>query len=138
MQIYYGVQDHLTKFVILKALTSKRAEEVACYLVDIFSLPGAPSILQFNNYKEFANNAVVSLKEFWPALKTVYGKPRHSQRQGSVGRANQDIKSMLYTWMEDFKSDRWREGLRLVHFMKNRAYHSGKKNTIQTSFCLQT
>ncbi|GFU95976.1 KRAB-A domain-containing protein 2 [Trichonephila clavipes] len=57
-------QNHLTKFVILKSLTSKKAEEVAYNLVDVFSLLGAPSILQSDNAGEFSNNVVISLKEF--------------------------------------------------------------------------
>ncbi|GFS60703.1 KRAB-A domain-containing protein 2 [Trichonephila clavipes] len=122
-------QDHLTKFVILKSLTSKKAEEVAYNLVDVFSLLGAHSILQSDNGREFANNVVTRLKEFWPALKIVHGKPRHSQSQGSVDRANQDIENMLCTWMQDNKSDRWSEGLHFVHFMKNRAHPSGIKRT---------
>ncbi|GFY06886.1 KRAB-A domain-containing protein 2 [Trichonephila clavipes] len=122
-------QNHLTKFVILKSLTSKKAEEVAYNLVDVFSLLGAPSILQSDNGREFANNVVTSLKEFWLALKIVHGKPRHSQSQGSVERANQDIENILCTWMQDNKSDRWSEGLRFVQFMKNRAHHSGIKRT---------
>ncbi|GFQ92887.1 KRAB-A domain-containing protein 2 [Trichonephila clavata] len=122
-------QDHLTKFVILKSLTSNRAEEVAYNLVDIFTLLGAPSILQSDNGREFANNVVTSLKKFWPTLKIVHGKPRHSQSQGSVERANQDIENMLCTWMQDNKSDRWSEGLRFIQFMKNRAHHSGIKST---------
>ncbi|XP_023223766.1 KRAB-A domain-containing protein 2-like [Centruroides sculpturatus] len=122
-------QDHHTKFVILKSLMSKRAEEVAYNLVDIFSLLGAQSILQSDNGREFANNVVTSLKEFWPALKIVYGKPRHSQSQGSVERANQHIENMFCTWMQDNKSDRWSEGLHFIQFMKNRAYHSGIKRT---------
>ena len=36
--------DHLTKFV-LRSLHSKRADEVACHLVDIFTTFGAPNIL---------------------------------------------------------------------------------------------
>ena len=39
-------QDHLTKFVVIKALTTKRAAEVAYHVLDIFLLLGAPSILQ--------------------------------------------------------------------------------------------
>lgn len=39
-------QDHLTKFVSLRALKSKRAEEVAYHLLDIFCTFGAPAILQ--------------------------------------------------------------------------------------------
>jgi hypothetical protein len=34
-------------------------------------------------------------------LKIVHGKTRHSQSQGSVERANQDIENMLATWIQD-------------------------------------
>ncbi|GFT69769.1 KRAB-A domain-containing protein 2 [Trichonephila clavipes] len=122
-------QDHLTKFVIIKSLTTKKAEEVAYNLVDVFSLLGAPSILQSDSGRKFTNNVVTILKEFWPALKIVHRKPRHSQSQGCVERANQDIKNMLCTWMHGNKSNRWSEGLRFVQFMKIRAHHSGIKRT---------
>ena len=42
-------QDHLTKFVQLHPVTSKRAPEIAYQLLDIFSIFGAPSILQSDN-----------------------------------------------------------------------------------------
>ena len=64
--------DHLTKFVVLRALKSKRTEEVAYHLVNIFTLLGAPSILQSDNGREFVNNIVNNLKELWPALKIVH------------------------------------------------------------------
>jgi hypothetical protein len=114
--------------VVLKALTSKRVEEVAYNLVDIFSLLQAPSILQSDNSREFVNNVLSILKEYWPTLKIVHGKPCHSQSQGSVKRANQAIQNMLCTWMQDKKTDHWSEGLRFVQ-LKNRAYHSGIKRT---------
>ncbi|XP_060856078.1 KRAB-A domain-containing protein 2-like [Metopolophium dirhodum] len=63
----------------------------------------------------------------WPELKIVHGKPRHSQSQGSVERANQDIENMLTTWMQDEKNRHWSKGLRIIQLMKNRAYHSGIK-----------
>ncbi|XP_047480658.1 KRAB-A domain-containing protein 2-like [Penaeus chinensis] len=46
-------QYHPTKFVILWALTSNRAAEVAFQLPDIFLLFGAPAILQSDNGSEF-------------------------------------------------------------------------------------
>jgi len=48
-------QNHLTKFVLLRPLIQKRAEEVAYVLLDIFTTFGAPSILQSDNGREFAN-----------------------------------------------------------------------------------
>lgn len=69
------------------------------------------------------------LASLWPELKIVHGKPRHSQSQGSVERANQDIENMIGSWMKDNVSTKWSEGLRYVQFMKNRAYHSGIKQS---------
>ena len=120
-------QDHLTKFCILRALTSKRAAEVAYHLLDIFLLIGAPVILQSDNGSEFTSNVIKELKEVWPNLKLVHGKPRHPQSQGSVERANGDIKDMLVAWMADNDSQDWPTGIKFVQFQKNSALHSGIK-----------
>ncbi|XP_022914010.2 KRAB-A domain-containing protein 2-like [Onthophagus taurus] len=122
-------QDHLTKFVVLRPLKSKRAEEVAYTLLDIFTLLGAPAILQSDNGREFSNKIIENLKTYWPTLKIIHGKPRHSQSQGSVERANQDIENMLTTWMQDNDNSHWSEGIRFVQLMKNRAFHAGIKQT---------
>ncbi|XP_037802982.1 KRAB-A domain-containing protein 2-like [Penaeus monodon] len=90
---------HLTKFDILRALTSKRAAEDAFQLLDIFLLFGAPAILQSDNGSEFTAKVISELKELWPQLIMVCGKPRHPQSQGSVERANGDIKDMLHAWI---------------------------------------
>lgn len=49
-------QDHLTKFVRLRPLKSKTAEEVAYHITDIFCELGAPTILQSDNGREFTNS----------------------------------------------------------------------------------
>ena len=54
-------QDHLTKFVVLRPLKSKRAAEVAYHVLDIFCLFGSPHILQSDNGREFANEIVKEL-----------------------------------------------------------------------------
>lgn len=77
-------QDHLTKFVQMISLKSKRAEEVAFHLRDIFPIFGAPSILQIDNGREFPSSVVEEVCAMWPALKIVHGMPQHSQSQGSV------------------------------------------------------
>uniref|UniRef100_A0A6P7GY04 Uncharacterized protein LOC114347864 n=1 Tax=Diabrotica virgifera virgifera TaxID=50390 RepID=A0A6P7GY04_DIAVI len=122
-------QYHLTKFVILRPLRSKTADEVCENIVDIFTLFGAPSILQSDNGREFANKVINSLQNVWPNFRIVHGKPRHSQSQGSVERANQDIENMITTWMQDHKTSLWSDGLKYVQLMKNSALHSGIKRS---------
>ncbi|XP_055932280.1 KRAB-A domain-containing protein 2-like [Argiope bruennichi] len=122
-------KDHLTKFVLLRPLQSKRAEEVALHVLDIFLIFIAPCILQSDNGREFVNSIIEQLRTYWPELKIVHGKTRHSQCQGSVGRANQDVENMLASWMKDNKTTKWSYGLRFVQFMKNRALHSGIKQS---------
>ncbi|XP_069611030.1 KRAB-A domain-containing protein 2-like [Ranitomeya imitator] len=119
-------QDHVTKFVLCASCT-KTAEEVAYHLLDIFSTFGAPCILHSDNGREFCNKVIQNLCVMWPDMKIVHGKPRHSQSQGSMERANQDIENMLSTWMETNKTPKWSEGLRFLQAMKNRAYHEGIK-----------
>jgi len=120
-------RDHLTKFVLLRSLQSKRADEVAYHLLDIFTTFVAPNILHSDNGREFCNQIIKSLCEMWNDIKIVHCKPRHSESQGSVERANQDVQNMLTTWMETNNTTEWLEGLRFVQAMKNRAYHEGNK-----------
>ncbi|XP_067132087.1 KRAB-A domain-containing protein 2-like [Centruroides vittatus] len=101
-------QDHLTKFVIFRALQTKRAVKVANHLLDIFTTFGAPSTF-----------IPIMVENSLTKLLRVYGKARHSQSQGSVERANQDIESMSSTLMETNQISKWSEA------MKNRAYHKG-------------
>jgi transposase InsO family protein len=120
-------QHHLAKFVLLRSLHNKIADEVAYHLLDIFTTIGAPNILHSDNEREFCNKNIKILCEMWNDIKTVHGKPRHSESQSSVERANQDIKNMQATWMEINNTTKLSEGLRFVQAMKNRAYHEGTK-----------
>src|ERR1043165_3209561 len=92
-------QDHLTKFCILRPLYTKRASEVAYQLMYIFLLVGAPQILQSDNGSEFTASVITEMKQLWPDLLMVHGKPRHPQSQGSVEQLNCDIKDMLIAWL---------------------------------------
>ncbi|CAG9577527.1 unnamed protein product [Danaus chrysippus] len=85
-------------------------------------------------YNRFAGNRGVATTKpeakFKAAqCKLVHGKPRHSQSQGSVERANQDIEKKLASWMQDNNTTNWSNGIRFVQFMKNRALHSGIKQS---------
>ena len=120
-------QDHLTKFVLLRSPHSKIADEVAYHLLDIFTTFEVPNILHSDNGREFCNQITKSLCEMWYDIKIVHGKLRHSESQGSVEQANQDVQNMLTTWMETNNTTKCLEGLRFVQAMKNRAYQEGIK-----------
>ena len=118
-------QDHLTKFVHLKPLQSKRAAKVAFSLHEIFMVFGCPSILQSDNGREFVAQVIKELKGLWPDFVIVHGKPRHPQSQGSVERSNQDIKIMICNWLKDNSTLNWPFALKFVAHMKNNSFHSG-------------
>ena len=89
-------QDHLTKFCILRSLTSKRATEVGFQLADIFLLMGAPVILQSENGSEFTATVITELVTLWPDLKIVHGKPRHPQIRGQLREPTVTSKTCLW------------------------------------------
>ena len=126
-------QDHLTKFCVLRALFSKRASEVAYHLMDIFLLLGAPGILQSDNGSEFVSHEISELKDMWPDLTIVHGKPRYPQSQGSVERVNCDIRDMLVAWMSENNTQDWTIGIKFVQFQKNTAYHAGIKCSLYSA-----
>jgi len=110
-------------------LGRKCAEEVAENLIEIFLMLGAPAILQSDNGREFWNSVVENLKKLWPTLHIVHGKPQHSQSQGSMERANQDIELMLFSWLTNNPTKKWASGLKFVQFSKNCSLHSGIKQS---------
>jgi len=58
MKFILVYQNHLTKCVLLRYLHSKRADEVAYHLLDIFTTFGAPNILHSDNGREFCNQII--------------------------------------------------------------------------------
>ncbi|KAK4328993.1 hypothetical protein Pmani_000629 [Petrolisthes manimaculis] len=114
-----------TTGVVVRPILSK----VAFQLLDIFILFGAPVILQSDNGSEFTAHVITELKQLWSQLKLVHGKPRHPQSQGSVERANADIKDMLVAWMSDNNTQDWTVGLKFVQQQKNFAHHAGINRT---------
>ena len=81
------------------------------------------------------NSIIIELSAMWDGLKIVHGKPRYSQSQGSVERANKDIEDMLTTWLQSNSTTYWDDGLRFIQVMKNRAYQEGiKRSPYETMF----
>ena len=103
-------QDHGTKFSHLRPLKSKQAKEVAEELSKIFYMCGAPQMLQSDNGKEFVAQVIKEVVAIWPHCKILHGRLRHPESQGSVERANGDVKNMIRAWMIDNDSTRWSQG----------------------------
>ena len=97
-------QDHHTKFVMLRPLRRKSAQEVVDILLDVFCLLGPPHILQSDNGREFRNiNLATFIREQWPECKVILGKARHPQSQGSVERVNKEIKKGVRIFYAEIK-----------------------------------
>lgn len=103
-------QDHATKFVQLRPQKTKQAREVAEEVEKIFSIFGAPHILQSDNGREFAAAVIHELVLLFPYCRLINGRPRHPASQGSVERANGDVKGMLRAWILDNKWNNWSKG----------------------------
>ncbi|XP_043855929.1 SCAN domain-containing protein 3-like [Dromiciops gliroides] len=122
-------QDHQTKLSFLRPLKSKRSEEVAHALLDIFTIIGAPSVLQSEHGREFSSQIVNELSMISSKLKIVHGKPRPCQGHGSVVQPNEDIQSMMISWMQKNNSLNWSEGLWFIQMMKNQSFHRNMQHT---------
>ena len=115
--------EYLTKYHILRPLTSKCAKEVAEELLNIFTDFGAPVVLQADNGGEFTADIIKELTTLWPSLKLVNGRPRHPQSQGCVERANAELKKKVQIWMKKHKSSNWSRGIRFVQWQMNTTHH---------------
>ena len=112
-------QDHGTKFSYLRPLKSKEAREVAEELSKIFYMCGAPRILQSDNGKEFVAKVINEVVAVRPYCKILHGRPRHPETQGSVKRANGDVKNMIKAWVVGHNSTNWSKGCYDVQVKKN-------------------
>jgi hypothetical protein len=120
------VHDHFTKIFLDETLTSKRAVEVAVDL--FFSIGSPPTILQFDNGKEFYAEIIKELVNLWPSVKIINGRLCHLQSQGLVERGNGILQQKLGKWRETSERSDWSYGLHLVVlFMNNSICRSHKK-----------
>ncbi|XP_036624290.1 uncharacterized protein LOC118857932 [Trichosurus vulpecula] len=122
-------QDHQTKLSFLRPLKSRRSEEVAHALLDIFTIIGAPSVLQSEHGRDFSSQIVSKLSLMWSKLKIVHGKPRPCQGHGSVVQPKEDIQSMMISWMQKNNSLHWSEGLWFIQMMKNQPFHRNMQHS---------
>jgi transposase InsO family protein len=111
-------RDHFSKFSWAFALQNKEANGVARCLVDLFYQFGPCRILQSDNGKEFTAQVIKDLKQMWPGLVIINGRPRHPQSQGLVERGNATLCDILGKFMSDRNTSDWTACLlAVVHAM---------------------
>ena len=117
-------QDHFTKYILLRPLKHKSADEVAEVIfvnsvhliyytvITVGSFPIQRYSLSLINGK-------------WTSTKIVHGKPCHPESQGSVKRANREIKNALGFIMRGNDNDiSWVKYLKRVNCQKDTTHHS--------------
>jgi hypothetical protein len=94
-------KDHFTQFVILTCVPSKKPSFVAYELSKWFGAFGYPVVYQTDRGREVHGREVLTIVyQMNPHCVTLMGRPRTPNDQGSVERANQQIKGM-FTAMEE-------------------------------------
>ena len=56
--------------MLLRVLKSKRTEEVALQLLNVFTSISVSNMIQSENGREFANQVINELNNIWPELKS--------------------------------------------------------------------
>ena len=102
------VKDHCTRFLAVRDLPTKASKHVAREFYWICSLIGYPLVLQADNGSEFAgelDSLLLEVKELdGNCVVMKHGQPRTPRHQGSVERANQDIKNGIAKMVADLRS----------------------------------
>jgi len=100
-------QCHYSKFSWEFALESKEAGPVSAYLLELFHSFGPCKILQSDNGREFTATVIKNLRNIWPGLIIINGRPRHPQTQGLMEKVNATLCQILGKLMEDRKTTAW-------------------------------
>lgn len=114
---FFVYEDQFSKFVVLKALHSATAKEVATNLLDVLGIIGAPRVLQSGNGRKFAEQVVHELRSLWNDLFILHGDTSKCEV------SYRDFKSSLESWMRKNPTRTWCEGLNFIQIVHNSTYH---------------
>ena len=71
--------DHYSRFLWTHAIQQKEVIEVVAYLFDLFTMFKSPSILQYDNRKEFTASVIINLISLWPNTRIINGSLRYPE-----------------------------------------------------------
>ncbi|XP_035735912.1 zinc finger protein 493-like isoform X2 [Vespa mandarinia] len=114
---YFLVYEDLpSKFVVLHALHSNTAKEVANKLLDILAIIGAPQVLQSGNGRNFAEQIVRELRILWKDFIILHGNVCKCEED------SRDFKNLLKCWLNKNPGKTWYEGLKFIQIFQNSTY----------------
>ncbi|KAK2582054.1 hypothetical protein KPH14_002759 [Odynerus spinipes] len=114
---YFLVYEDLpSKFVVLHALHSNTAKEVANKLLNILAIIGAPQVLQSGNGRNFAEEVVRELRILWKDFIILHGNVCKCEEN------NRDFKNLLKCWLNKNPGKTWYEGLKFIQIFQNSTY----------------
>nr|XP_012226934.1 PREDICTED: zinc finger protein 678-like [Linepithema humile]XP_012226935.1 PREDICTED: zinc finger protein 678-like [Linepithema humile] len=113
---FFVYEDQPSKFVVLKALRSNTAKEVARKLLDVLAIIGAPQVLQSGNGRKFAEQVVYELRLLWNDFLILHGDVPKCEV------SCRDFKSLLESWMRKNSTRIWCEGLNSIQILHNSTY----------------
>lgn len=99
------LMDATTRFVVLRACRTRKADELARILVEIFSLLGFPFKCVSDSAKEHTSKVITKINKLLK-IKHEFIAPYHSQ-SNLVERAIGPCKAFLKTWLEQNKTEDW-------------------------------
>jgi hypothetical protein len=121
--------DHFSKFTWAYPLQNKSAVEVALKLRELFFVFGPPKLLHSDNGREFVASVIYELKQLFPDIVFIRGRPRHPQSQGCIERANGVLCGALGKWISVHNSSHWSDGLLPVVYGINTRFSDVTKTT---------
>ena len=107
--------DHLSGFSHVAPLKSKESSPIGKQLIIFFSTAMIPEILQSDNGSEFLGDCIGLIREYYPNIHIVKGRPRHPQSQGKIERSHATFKNALQKWMTRTNNKNWPLGCYVVN-----------------------
>lgn len=116
------IVDHKSKYRFAYVIPKKEAEYVVPQLHELFGIIGPPHTIQSDCGKEFVNKRMAELAELW-GCDFVNSSPRHPQTNGTVERANRELKRKIKSWKRNNMDKDWAQFISVIVHQLNITEH---------------
>jgi hypothetical protein len=122
------IQEYLTKWPVVVALSDQTANTVAKALVEqVFLVYGVPRILLTDRGTNFTSQVIREINEYW-GVKQSFTTPYHPQTDGMVERFNRTLTTMLASHVQENQRN-WDDLIPYVTYAYRITVHASTKET---------